>query len=156
MRGPCQQGSPALGLLTHSLGGPCLPSCGGTAADELSFCSSSYQLSLSKERNTAPLDIALLKIATSPAWSLSSCFGSKKQWSRQEGFFNFHSTNTHPIFSYWRGKRSGKGLKESHTGSHFKGKARADSYPCIWIGKEYKSQHIPFPCIGTSLVLYFH
>lgn len=71
-------------------------------------------------------------------------------------FFNFHSTNTHPIFSYWRGKRSGKGLKESHAGSHFKGKARADSYPRIWIGKQYKSQHIPFPCIGTSLVLYFH
>lgn len=87
-------------------------------------------------------------------------FGIKEAMVRAGGGGYFWSAGTHPIFSYWRGKRSGKGLKESREEQLLQrqgeGRAGADSCPRIWMGKRYQSQHNPFPCIGTSLALHVH
>lgn len=155
-RGLCQQGFPALGLLQRAVSAE--PRGEGSSRTRLLWQQLSA-VSVKREKYGSP-GHHVTQNSNLTSLKPVFLFGIKEAMVWAGGDLYFCSTDTHPIFSYWRGKRNGKGLKESNAEQLLqrqgKGRAGADGYPRIWTGKQYKSQHIPFPCIGPSLALRFH
>lgn len=80
-------------------------------------------------------------------------FGIKEAMVWTEGWGGggyFCSADTHPIFSYWRGKRSGRGLKESHAEQPLQRQGEGRQLP-----KYLDGQAIPVTAYPFSMHRYF-